>query len=200
MPIRAVYFDLGGVIVRTDDKGPRTALAQEFGKSYAEMDNAVFENESSILATVGHITEDQHWQNVIRSLGLPDSEIPRVRTAFFAGDSIDWNIINFLRELRGQYKTGLISNAWDGLRPWMVSQKFEDAFDYLTISAEVHSGKPAPEIYLHALEKLGVQANESVFVDDVQKNIEGCEKLGMQGVLFHSTEQALNDVKKLLQA
>jgi HAD superfamily hydrolase (TIGR01509 family) len=198
MPIKAVYFDLGGVIVRTEDKAPRAALGMEFGKSYREMDIAVFENRSSAEASIGKISEDQHWQNVIETLGLAEADIPRVRAAFFAGDMIDWDIVNFLRGLRGQIKTGLISNAWSGLRPWMVSQKFDDAFDQLIISAEVGMMKPDADIYQHALEKLGVQAHEAVFVDDVEKNIAACEALGMKGVLFLSAEQALADVKKLL--
>jgi epoxide hydrolase-like predicted phosphatase len=198
MAIRAVYFDLGGVIVRTEDKAPRTALGVELGKSYREMDIAIFENRSSLEASIGKITEDQHWLNVVKSLNLPESEMPRVRDAFFAGDKIDWNIVNFLRGLRGPIRTGLISNAWSGLRPWMVSQKFDDAFDHITISAEVGMMKPDAGIYQHALEKLGVKAKEAVFVDDVEKNVAACEALGMQGVLFQTAEQALADVKKLL--
>jgi FMN phosphatase YigB (HAD superfamily) len=196
--IKAVYFDLGGVIVRTEDRSPRTELGRELGRSYHEMDLAVFENQSSFEATLGYITEAQHWQNIVQGLGLPESDIPRLRGAFFAGDRIDWEIVTFLRGLRATHKTGLISNAWDGLRPWMVSQQFDDAFDALTISAEVHSGKPAPEIYQQALSALGVAASEAVFVDDMAPNIEACRALGMHGVQFRSAEQALAEVQDLL--
>jgi len=196
--IKAVYFDLGGVIVRTEDQASRTQLGRELGRTYAEMDLAVFENRSGFEASLGYITEDQHWQNVVHGLGLPESDIPRLREAFFAGDRIDWEIVNFLRGLRATHKTGLISNAWDGLRPWMISQKFDDAFDALTISAEVHAAKPAPGIYHQALAALGVAASESVFVDDVEQNIEACRALGMHGVQFHSAGQALAEVSELL--
>ena len=36
---------------------------------------------------------------------------------------------NYLRSLRGKYKTGLISNAWGDLRDYIVREKFDDAFD-----------------------------------------------------------------------
>ena len=42
MTIKALYFDLGGVILRTEDKTPRTQLAAEFGLTYNEMDKVVF--------------------------------------------------------------------------------------------------------------------------------------------------------------
>ena len=198
MPIKAIYFDLGGVIVRTGDYHSRAQLATEFGMTYEEMDKFVFDCKTAIQATIGEITEEAHWLDVTRRLKRPESELPHIREAFFGGDSIDWGIVRFLREQRKVRKTGLISNAWDGLRPWIVSQKFDDAFDHMTISAEVHSGKPAPEIYLHALEKLSVNPAEAVFVDDVEKNIAACEALGMHGVLFRTPEQAITGVQRLL--
>ncbi len=198
MSIKAVYFDLGGVIVRTEDRGPRTRLGAEFGKSYRDMELIVFENDSSIRATTGEISEEEHWQNAIAALGLPESEIPRVRDAFFAGDQVDRQLLDFMRGLRPRCKTGLISNAWSGLRPWIVSQRFDDAFDHMTISAEIGVGKPAAGIYLHALEKLGVRADESVFVDDVPRNIEACNALGMRGILFQSAGQVIADITQLL--
>jgi epoxide hydrolase-like predicted phosphatase len=199
MPIKALYFDLGGVIVRTGDKASRTRLAAEFGMTYDEMDKFVFECETAALASVGKITEIEHWLDVTRRLKRPESEMPRLRDTFFGGDAVDMEIVKLLRSLRKTHKTGLISNAWDGLRPWIVSQKFEDAFEYMTISAEIGVVKPDLRIYQYALEKLGVKAEEAIFVDDVQKNITACEALGMHGVLFHSSEQALAEVKRLIE-
>jgi putative hydrolase of the HAD superfamily len=93
---------------------------------------------------------------------------------------------------------GLISNAWSGLRPWIVSSKFEDVFDAMIISAEVGVAKPDARIYQIALEKLGVSASESVFVDDFQVNVDGAHAFGMQAVHFIQPEQALQELKRLL--
>jgi putative hydrolase of the HAD superfamily len=198
MTIKAIYFDLGGVIVRTVDHRSRAQLAAEFGMSYEEMDRFVFECQTAVDATVGKVTEQDHWLDVAHRLKCPEGDFPRLRDAFFGGDTVDQDIINLLRSLRKTHKTGLISNAWDGLRPWIVSQKFDDAFDYLTISAEVGVAKPDARIYHHALEKLGVKPEEAIFVDDVEKNVAASEALGMHGVLFRSSEQARADVKRLL--
>lgn len=201
MPIKAIYFDLGGVIVRTENKVPRTQLAAEFGLTYEEMDKIAFGGGpygTGARASVGALTEEAHWVNVTRSLNLPLEHRRRIQDAFFAGDMIDWEIVNFLREARGKYKTGLISNAWDGLRPWIVSQKFDDAFDSMTISAEARIAKPMPGIYHSALDALGVRADESIFVDDFIENIHAAQALGLRAVHFHTAEQALSEVKQLL--
>jgi putative hydrolase of the HAD superfamily len=198
MPIKAIYFDLGGVIVRTVDHHSRAQLATEFGMTYEEMDKFVFDCQTAVQATIGEVTEEAHWLEVARRLKRPESDFPRLRDAFFGGDTVDQDIVNMLRSLQKTHKTGLISNAWDGLRPWIVSQKFDDAFNEMIISAEVGVAKPDARIYQYALEKLGVKPAEAIFVDDVEKNVTASEALGMHGVLFRSSEQARADVKRLL--
>ena len=199
MNIKAIYFDLGGVIVRTEDKTARTNLAAEFGMNYAEMDKFVFECKTAALASIGKVTEEEHWLDITRRLDKPATEMPRIRDAFFGGDLVDPNILSLLRSLRNTHKTGLISNAWDGLRPWIISQKLDDAFECLIISAELGIAKPDAGIYQYALEKLDVKPEQAIFVDDVEKNIAACEALGMHGVLFNNSQQALADVKQLLR-
>ena len=198
MPIKAIYFDLGGVIVRTEDHRSRAQLAAEFDMTYEEMDKFVFECQSAVQATIGQVTEQDHWLEVARRLKRPESDFPHLRDAFFGGDTVDMEIVNLLRSLRKTHKTGLISNAWDGLRPWIVSQNFDDAFDEMIISAELGVAKPDARIYRHALERLGAKPEEAIFVDDVEKNVAASEALGMHGVLFRSSEQARADVKRLL--
>jgi FMN phosphatase YigB (HAD superfamily) len=201
--IKAIYFDLGGVIVRTEDKEPRAQLGAQFGLTYREIEEVAFGGGpygTGARASVGAVTEESHWVNVTRVLGLSLDDFSRIRADFFAGDKIDWNIIAFLREARKTYKVGLISNAWDGLRTWIYTQRFDDAFDHLTISAEVRMAKPMSGIYHHALNALGAKAEEAIFVDDFIENIEAANALGMKAIHFRTAEQALDDVKKLLRA
>ncbi len=198
MTICAVYFDLGGVIVRTGDREPRTTLAERLGITYEELAKAVFENESSLRASLGVVSPQEHWADVIQRLGLPPSEADSVRQEFFAGDSLDLDLINFIRSLRPKYRTGLLSNAWSDMREYLVSQKIDDAFDQLIISAEVGIMKPDARIYQFALEKLGVAPAEAVFVDDFTVNIEGARAVGMYAIQFTRPEQTLEELKQLL--
>jgi epoxide hydrolase-like predicted phosphatase len=199
MTIKAVYFDLGGVIVRTEFQSPRERLADRVGLSYEDLVKVVFESRSSEDASIGKISEDDHWKNVTRGLHLPLKEKDVVHKEFFDGDIIDHDLIAVIRSLRPRFKTGLISNAWDGLRPYMEREKFADAFDALIISAEVGVMKPDAAIFQHALGQLGVKPKEAVFIDDISENIAGCEAVGMYGIHFKSLEQAQKDLQKLLK-
>lgn len=200
MSIRAVFFDLGGVIVRTEYQAPRQQLAERLGMEYDDLDRIVFESETGVQAALGAITSQQHWESVIKRLKRPAEELTAIRDEFFAGDIVDRQLLEFLRSLRGKIKTGLISNAWSDLRDYLTREKMIDAFDHIIISAEVGVAKPDPKIFQTALEQAGVNPNEAVFVDDFYVNIEGCEKVGMKGIHFKDTESTLQQLKLLLSA
>ena len=199
MSIRAVFFDFGGVIMRTEYQTPRQILAERFNMDYDEIDRAVFGSDSARRASVGEITEDEHWSAVLKRFKQPASEMQVFRGNFFGGDIIDHNLVEYIRSLRGKFHTGLISNAWSGLRKFITEEKLIDLFDTVVISAEVGVVKPSAKIYEVALEQAKVGAGEAVFVDDVPTNIEGCEKVGMKGVLFKDPQESLDHLKQLLK-
>jgi epoxide hydrolase-like predicted phosphatase len=198
MSVRAVFFDLGGVIVRTEYQTPRQQLAERLGMEYDDLDRLVFNSETGLQAAIGAITPQQHWEAVMKRLKRPSEEMTAIREEFFAGDIVDRTLLNYIRSLRGKYKTGLISNNWGDLRESLVREKFDDAFDTIIISAEVGVAKPDPKIFQIALKQAGVRPNEAVFVDDFYANIEGCEKVGMKGIHFKDAPSTMQQLKLLL--
>jgi epoxide hydrolase-like predicted phosphatase len=198
MSIRAVFFDLGGVIVRTEFQAPRQRLADRLGMDYDDLSKIVFDSDSGLKASMGEISSEEHWASVIQRLKRPAAELVAIRDEFFAGDIIDRTLIEYIRSLRNKYKTGLISNAWGDLRDFIAREKIDDAFDNMIISAEVGAMKPEPKIFQIALEQFWVSPKEAVFVDDFYVNVEGCEKVGMKGIHFKDAVSTLQQLKELL--
>jgi len=198
MTLRALFFDFGGVLVRTEYQAPRQRLAEQFGMDYEDIEKVVFGSPSAARASLGEITEEAQWQAVMKALKLPASEIDRVKKEFFGGDVVDRALLDFLRSLKPKYKIGLISNAWSGLRAYIEREKFDDVFHHMVISAEVKVVKPDEKIYRIALDQLQVKPNEAVFVDDMPENIEACKKLGMKGIRFTDAESVLKQLKAIL--
>jgi putative hydrolase of the HAD superfamily len=199
MTIRAVFFDLGGVIVRTEYQAPRERLAERLNTTYEDLYKIVFESDTGHKASLGSITVDEHWVAVARRLGRPASETQTIRTEYFAGDVIDRTLLDFIRSIRPQRKTGVISNAWPDMRSYLVENKFDDAFDALVLSSEVGITKPDPKIYYIALDKFKIKPEEAVFVDDMPANVEAARTLGLHGVLFQTPERTLDKLKELLR-
>jgi epoxide hydrolase-like predicted phosphatase len=198
MSIRAVFFDLGGVIVRTEYQAPREHLAERLNLTYEDISKLVFESESARRASLGQISTDEHWATVTRKLKRPASEARSIREEFFAGDVVDRNLLDFIRALRPRVKTGVISNAWPDMREFIIENKFEDAFDVLVLSAEVGAMKPQPKIYQVALEQLKAGANEAAVVDDLSANVQGAHALGIHGILFRDPAQIRAELNMLL--
>ena len=199
MAIRAVFFDFGGVIMRTEYQSPRQKLAERFNMDYDEIDRAVFGSDSARRASIGEITEEKHWAEISKRFKQPASEMQAFRDTFFGGDVIDRTLVETIRDLRGKYHTGLISNAWSGLRAFIIKEKVIDVFDTVVISAEIGVAKPSAGIYELALQQAKVSASEAVFVDDMPANIEACEKVGMKGILFNDPQKSLDHLKLLLK-
>lgn len=201
MPLRAVIFDLGGVLVRTLDPQPRQRLAARLGISPGELSQLVFDSETARLATLGAITTEEHWQAVREALGLSLDEFTTVPREFWDGDRLDLALVEFLRALRQCYRTALLSNAWDDLRRVMEEHwRITDAFDEIVISAEVGLAKPDVRIFTLTLARLGVLPSEAVFVDDFPENIRAASRVGLQTILFQSPEQALDDLRATLDS
>lgn len=186
--------------MRTEYQSPRQKLAERFNMDYDEMDKVVFGSDSARRASLGEITEDAHWASVMKRFKQPASEMQVFRDNFFGGDVIDHHLVEHIRSLRRKkFHTGLISNAWSGLREFITKKNLIDLFDTVVISAEVGAVKPSARIYEVALDQAKVGAGEAVFVDDMPVNIEACEKVGMKGVLFKDPEKSLSRLNQLLQ-
>jgi len=132
-------------------------------------------------------------------LNIPDGKLANFKLQFWAGDFCDQELHDFIGKLRPRFKTGLLNNTWSETRK-ETDERFHllDVFDVLVYSAEVHLAKPDPRIFYLALEWLGVQPQEAIFVDDFPANIEAAKALGIHGVRFEDSQQAQQDVIRIL--
>jgi epoxide hydrolase-like predicted phosphatase len=199
MAIRAIIWDVGGVLVRTEDRTTRQQLAARLGMTYEELGRLIFDSPSAVLAALGKITTQAHWESVRKALKLSPEELTAVPDMFWGGDYLDRDLVDYIRSLRPRYRTGLLSNAWDDLRS-MLTHKWQiiDAFNQVIISAEVGVTKPDPRIYRIALGRLEVQPYEAVFIDDFAENLEGAQAVGLHTIHFMDPAQARADLEKAL--
>ena len=94
-----------------------------------------------------------------------------------------------------------------GLTNWsaetfpQVQKKYKifDLIDNIVVSGEVRQLKPNPEIYLTLLKKYNLKAEESLFIDDNIKNIEGAKNVGINAILFQGAEKLKEDLEKMLR-
>ncbi|MGD8758613.1 MAG: HAD family phosphatase [Anaerolineales bacterium] len=199
--IRAVIWDLGGVLVRTHDHSGRARWENQLGLKPHELERLVFRGPMGKRAALGEAHAADVWREVADQLGVPISERDRLVHDFWDGDRLDGELAAYVRSLRPRYRTGLLSNAWSDLRHFLETEwQIAGAFDHIVISAEVGFAKPDPRIYNLSLEGLRVAAHEAVFVDDFEENLAAARELGLHTVHFRTRDQTLRELGALLEA
>lgn len=201
MSIRAVIFDFGGVLIEPVDNLPRLELARQLGVRLSRINELVFYSDTAQKASRGEIPVSMHWEAVRKALGISPEGMPGFLDKYWSADELNWGLVNFIRSLRPQYKTGLLSNAWDDLRQTMRERwNIDGLFDVMIISAEVKLVKPDPRIFHLALERLQVLPGEAVFVDDVAENVTAARTEGLAAIRYLDTQQALAELARSLSA
>jgi epoxide hydrolase-like predicted phosphatase len=196
--IQAVIFDVGGVMLRTENRAPRQQWEAKLGLPPGGAEALVFGGEVGQKAQLGEITEPELWQWIGSHLDLSVLETAAFRQGFWGGDRLDTTLISYIRQLKTRYQTAIISNYASNLRPELTDQfKIADAFDEIIISCEEHLMKPDPEIFYRALARLGRQPVEAVFIDDFQHNVAAAEAIGLAAVHFQPGIDLPNALQQL---
>ena len=121
----------------------------------------------------------------ILSQELPALGITEQQIGELAGDMVynpeKYNFYNDVKQtimtLHPKYKLGIVSDAWPSLKDVYTHAGLEQYFDTIVISSQAGSCKPQPEMYQTALDALGIQAQEAVYVDDNIRNCKGAARL-----------------------
>lgn len=108
--------------------------------------------------------------------------------------------IPWILHIRGQGRRIYILSNYS-LRAYADNLEAMDYLPYVDggiLSYRDHLIKPDPAIYQLLLHRYDLKATECVFVDDNAENILAAQKLGMEGIVYHSQEQAEKDLDRIL--
>ena len=198
--IKNIIFDLGGVLLNIDTAKTNAAFEQlgigDFKNNYSldKMDR-VFEN----LET-GKISEEEFYQSIkiISKNQLSNTQVKDAWNALlldFRAESLA-----FLEKLSSKYNLYLLSNtnsihltAFDEIFTRNTGKtNFNAYFTKAYYSHLVGLRKPETNIYSFVLEDAGLIAEETLFIDDLAKNIEGAKLAGLQTHLLLPHERIEN--------
>jgi len=183
--IKAVIFDMGGVLVRTVDPAPRAEAETRLGLEAGQAEWLVMNSPAGREAQHGAITTAELWAWVQQELGLDDQALAAFRHDFWAGDLLDESLVDLIRALRPRYQTALLSNFMDELREIVtVRYPMADAFDLIVGSCYEGIMKPDGAIFERVLDRLGREPDEAVFIDDFAHNVEGARAIGMHAIHY----------------
>jgi putative hydrolase of the HAD superfamily len=200
--IRAVVFDIGGVLAVTPDMS--AALADKWERQlklgHGQMGPLI--QEVADAGAIGTITEEEAVHRIAEILKLDTQQLDALMTDLWTNylGTLNTELATYFASLRPRYRTGIISNSFVGAREREQAYGFEDMTDMIIYSHETGMSKPDPRIYALATERLGVQPAETVFLDDVPQYVDAARQAGLQAVLFTTNQQAIADIEALLHS
>ena len=198
MTFRAVTFDLGGVLLPPPESVLNRKWEARFGLPEGGLAEALFCNPVAQRALIGRATSEEMRAEARRRLPLTPEEWEEFQADRRKNRAWDTELLAFIRELRPRYETGVICNGTAGVREWAKAYVNSDTFDVILFSGEEGVAKPDPEIYRRALSRLGVTAEETIFVDDWLPNVEAAQALDLHAIHHTGSLKVQGAINRLL--
>jgi epoxide hydrolase-like predicted phosphatase len=199
MTIRAVVFDIGGVLEINRDLGVTGMWESRLGLASHELNERMADVWRG--GSVGTISEDDVRRAVRERLGLDGGPLAEFMSDVWREylGTANTELIGYVRQLRPRYRTGILSNSFVGAREReQAVYGFEGLVDEIIYSHECGMSKPDPRIYALTCECLQVMPAQMAFLDDSELCVEGARQAGIHAVLYQDNSQAIKDIENLL--
>lgn len=201
MTIKAIIFDLGGVLIELDFsnfynniisqsplESPQTQIMLEFFREsdlyhQGKMSDKDFYELACDLLQVCELNQSAFYEafNSIVAHPIPET-------------------IELLKEIKetNKYKLLALSNVNSSHWKYILNKNWEflEYFDDLVLSYEVHMTKPNPQLYGIAIYKAGVKPEEIIFIDDGFNNVRSAKELGIIGIHYKNVDQLKKELEE----
>jgi putative hydrolase of the HAD superfamily len=193
-----LIFDLGGVVVRWE---PDAIIASVFDDEalQAKVRDGVFAHPDWLELDRGTLDREDAIRRAAQRIGMTEADIRRLLLAVPPSLVPIPETVELLYRLKARgYRLYCLSNMHvASIEHLEREQKFFEVFTGKVISCRLKLCKPEPAIYQEALKVNGLQAKDSVFIDDVEVNIAAAAKVGLHTILFKNAAQCASELRAL---
>ena len=205
MVIRAVVFDIGGVLEKVDDAAWPVTWASRWaaraGMSLDELAAALDRLPPIGDVPTGAASEEEFRHLYATALGLDEARADLMMVELwdaYCGE-LDAELFAWYVAQRDRAALGILSNSMDGARR-EDTRRFgiPEAADVVVYSHEVGLAKPDPAVYALTADRLGVAPGEIAFLDDSPVSVDGARAAGWHAVLHTDTRSSVAALEKIL--
>lgn len=185
--VRGIIFDCFGVLYHGSLGHLRDITPPERRDELMDLSHS---------SDLGYVTKEDYLKAVASYTNTSEQEI---ETILKTDHVRNLAMVDLVRSLRSEYKVALLSNVGQHIIDHLFTPAdVDELFDTVVLSSDVHMMKPDPAIFELTAQRLGLLPEECVMIDDIEVNIDGAKRAGMQGIICVSTEQTTNDLHVLL--
>lgn len=200
MRIRAIAFDMGGVLEMTAPTGWIEKWEQRLNLNLgAVMDKL---DRMGLDGSLGPCSELEWREGLQKVTGIDASQTDEFMADLWQEylGTLNVQLVDYFKSLRPKYRTAIISNSFVGAREREeAAYRFSEICDFIIYSHEVGLRKPDPHIFTLACERLGLQPSEVIFVDDHEEVMVSARELGMHCIEFKDNEQVIAEINACIE-
>ena len=185
---KAIIFDCFGVLYVDAKQSLLETLPADRALELADVNQQ---------GNYGLLNRDEYLQSVATISGKSVAEVE----AFIESEHrFNKQLGDYItRELRPHYKIGMLSNIGRGwVDSFFDSNQIHGLFDAVVLSGDEGITKPHPRIFEIMAERIGVEPEECIMIDDLEPNCAGADAVGMKAIRYTSNEQVITELEKLL--
>lgn len=191
-PPKAIVFDYGGVVARIDRRPVLEYISESLDKNYRkvkkdfasdELYKALQQPKSFWEEYAGRPLSDEWFAKLDSLKKMVIQETP--------------GMSEILKKIKEQgIQVALLSNTNPHRARFIESMGGYDLFDPILLSCYLGAKKPQQQIYQQLLKSLAWEAKDCVFIDNRPDNVKGSRQCGMDGIIFISLDQLIEELKK----
>ncbi len=187
-PVRAVFFDIGNVLLRFSSRDVLKTIAWEVRGRPITLAKYLWNSDIGARIERGEIGGERLYQMFQEELGYKGTPA-QFRLLWCDHFTLDRGSNALLKRAAKNVPTYLLSNT-NALHIDFIRERYEfpSVVRGAILSHEVGVRKPDPAIYRAALKLSGTKPEETVFVDDLKPNVEAAKKIGMIAILFKNAD------------
>jgi epoxide hydrolase-like predicted phosphatase len=196
--IKGIIFDFGGPIVKNHSW---QSVLDEYDKYYGFESGTVHSTMNKYFKAAHNgdcTTVDDFFEKFNLDLPLDANQLNQILKEAEMNMVVDQNMVKLIKDYKNNYQTALLSNFTTNLNDFLEQFEINNLFDVIVNSSVIKIAKPSPQAYWHTLDEMKLEPQETIFIDDLSKNIEAAEEVGIQGILYENFEQTKSDLEKLI--
>ncbi len=194
--IKAIFFDVGGVIIDT------SALMDNLVEVFNPIDKENFLhllNKNLKPLWLNKIPDEAFWHNLAMDLKIEPKYAPKDFWLINSKKllSVNNDVMQIVKELKQNYKLGIISNSLASQAALNNSLGIYNYFEAVLLSHELGLAKDSKEIFALAAKRLDVRPGESLLIDDSKPCIDTAKSAGFEGILFKNAAELRQELEMM---
>ena len=195
--IKNIIFDLSEVII-SGYHGIEHLIEQKYNIPAQEFKNRKRETVTIFFQLMrGNLTEEEYWKKFLEGTNW-EVTVEDLKSTIreYMNQPIE-GTMEIIKQLEGKYQLVLLS---DHVQEWMdyIQEKNQDIkiFDQVILSYKIGSLKCDEQTFKQVLKQNQIIANETLFIDDLEVNINRAEEVGIHGILFQNANQLKEELEQ----